>query len=52
MIDAQPTRLVAALTTPARIEQAAAEAVDVPVILCKPSIRDVETVRTAFDLIV
>jgi chromosome partitioning protein len=67
VIDAQPARLVAALAkaqqagvdiaiidTPARIEQAAAESAkvaDLIVIPCKPSILDVETVRTTFDLV-
>lgn len=67
VIDAQPARLAAALAkaqqagvdlaiidTPARIEQAAAESAkvaDLIVIPCKPSILDVETVRTTFDLV-
>lgn len=67
VIDAQPARLSAALAkaeqagvdlvivdTPARIEQAAAEAAkvaDLILIPCKPSILDVETVRTTVELV-
>jgi len=67
VIDAQPARLAAALAkaeqagidfaivdTPARIEQAAAEAAkvaDLVLIPCKPSILDLETLRTTVELV-
>jgi chromosome partitioning protein len=67
IIDAQPARLANALTkaeqagfdlvvidTPARIEQAAAEAArhaDLVIIPCKPSIYDLETLKTSLDLV-
>lgn len=67
IIDAQPSRLSQALEkaeqagidfviidTPARIEQAAAEAArvsDIVLIPCKPSIYDVETLQTTIDLV-
>jgi chromosome partitioning protein len=67
IIDAQPPRLGNALEkarqagvdlvlidTPARIEQAAAEAArlaDLVLIPCKPSIYDLETIQTTFDLV-
>lgn len=67
VIDAQPARLAAALAkaeqagvdlaivdTPARIEQAAAEAAkaaNLVLIPCKPSILDLETVRTTVELV-
>jgi len=67
VIDAQPARLAAALAkaeqagvdlaivdTPARIEQAAAESAkvaDLVLIPCKPSILDLETLRTTMDLV-
>jgi chromosome partitioning protein len=67
IIDAQPARLAAALAkaqqagvdlvivdTPARVEQAAAEAAkvaDLVLIPCKPSILDLETVRATVDLV-
>ncbi|MCB4824568.1 nucleotide-binding protein [Roseicella aerolata] len=67
VIDAQPARLAAALAkaaqagvdlaivdTPARVEQAAAEAAkvaDLVLIPCKPSILDLETLRTTAELV-
>jgi chromosome partitioning protein len=67
ILDAQPARLSAALQraeqagfdlvivdTPARIEQAAAEAAklaDLAVIPCKPSIYDIETVQATLEVI-
>ena len=67
VIDAQPARLAAALAkaaqagvdlaivdTPARVEQAAleaAKAADLVLIPCKPSILDIETVRTTAELV-
>lgn len=67
VMDAQPARLAAALAkaaqagvdlaivdTPARVEQAAAEAAkvaDLVLIPCKPSILDLETLRTTADLV-
>ena len=67
VIDAQPARLAAALAkaeqagidlaiidTPARIEQAAAEAAKIASLIlipCKPSILDLETVRTTVELV-
>ena len=67
VIDAQPARLAAALAkaeqagvdlaivdTPARVEQAAAEAAkvaDLVLIPCKPSILDLETLRTTVELV-
>ena len=67
VIDAQPARLAAALAkakqagvdlaiidTPARIEQAAAEAAKAATLIlipCKPSILDLETVRTTVELV-
>lgn len=67
VIDAQPSRLPHALEkaeqagvdfvivdTPARIEQAAAEAAkvsDLVIIPCKPSIYDLETLHTTIDLV-
>lgn len=67
VIDAQPARLANALQraeeagvelviidTPARIEQAAAEAAkaaDLVIVPCKPSIHDLETLQTTLDLI-
>lgn len=67
VIDAQPARLANALEkarlagvdfvivdTPARIEQAAAEAAkaaDLVLIPCKPSIYDLETLQTTIDLV-
>lgn len=67
VIDAQPARLAAALAradqsgidlaivdTPARIEQAAieaAKAADLVLIPCKPSILDLETLRTTVELV-
>ena len=67
ILDAQPARLANALEkaaqqgfdlaiidTPARIEQAAAEAArqaDLVVIPCKPSIYDLETIQTTFELV-
>jgi len=67
IIDAQPSRLANALEkaaqagihlalidTPARIEQAAVEAAraaDLVLIPCKPSIYDLETLRTTLDLV-
>lgn len=67
VVDAQPSRLAQALEkaeaagiklaiidTPARIEQAAAEAArasDLVVIPCKPSIYDVETLQNTIDLV-
>ena len=67
VIDAQPSRLASALDkaaqagvdlvivdTPARIEQAAAEAAkaaDLVIIPCKPSIYDLETLHTTFELV-
>lgn len=67
VIDAQPARLAAALAkaqqagidlaivdTPARIEQAAAEAAkaaDLVLIPCKPSILDLETIRATVELV-
>ena len=67
VIDAQPARLAAALAkaeqagvdvaivdTPARVEQAALEAArvaDLVLIPCKPSILDLETVRTTVELV-
>jgi chromosome partitioning protein len=66
IVDAQPSRLanalmkaeqagvdVAIIDTPARVEQAAAEAsrlADLVLIPCKPSIYDIETVSTSFEL--
>jgi chromosome partitioning protein len=66
IVDAQPSRLanallkaeqagvdVAIIDTPARVEQAAAEAsrlADLVLIPCKPSIYDIETVATSFEL--
>jgi len=67
VIDAQPARLASALQraceasvdlvivdTPARVEQAAAEAAraaDLVIVPCKPSIHDVETLQATVDLI-
>lgn len=67
VMDAQPARLAAALAkaaqagidlaivdTPARVEQAAAEAAkvaDLVLIPCKPSILDLETLRTTAELV-
>jgi chromosome partitioning protein len=67
VIDAQPSRLpnalekaaqagieLAVVDTPARIEQAAAEAAkvsDLVLIPCKPSIYDLETLHTTIDLV-
>jgi len=67
VIDAQPARLASALQraadagvdlvivdTPARVEQAAAEAAraaDLVIVPCKPSIHDLETLQTTVDLI-
>lgn len=67
VIDAQPARLASALQraaeagvelviidTPARVEQAAAEAAraaDLVIVPCKPSIHDLETLQTTLDLI-
>lgn len=67
VIDAQPARLAAALAkaeqagidfaivdTPARVEQAAAEAgkvADLVLIPCKPSILDLETLRATVELV-
>lgn len=67
VVDAQPARLSAALDkaaqagidlvivdTPARVEQAAAEAAkaaDLVLIPCKPSILDLETLRTTAELV-
>lgn len=67
VMDAQPARLAAALAkaaqagvdltivdTPARVEQAAVEAAkvaDLVLIPCKPSILDLETLRTTADLV-
>ena len=67
VIDAQPARLAAALAkaeqagvelaivdTPARVEQAAAEAAKAATLIlipCKPSILDLETVRTTAELV-
>lgn len=67
VIDAQPARLAAALAkaeqagidlaivdTPARVEQAAAEAAkaaDLVLIPCKPSILDLETLRATVELL-
>ncbi len=67
VMDAQPARLAAALAkaaqagvdlaivdTPARVEQAAAEAAkvaDLVLIPCKPSILDLETLRATVDLV-
>jgi len=67
VIDAQPARLAAALAkaaqagvdlaivdTPARVEQAAleaAKAADLVLIPCKPSILDIETIRTTAELV-
>ncbi|HEY5312631.1 MAG TPA: ParA family partition ATPase [Pirellulales bacterium] len=67
VIDAQPARLAAALAkaeqagidlaivdTPARVEQAAAEAAkaaDLVLIPCKPSILDLETLRATAELV-
>ena len=67
VIDAQPARLAAALAkaeqagvdvvivdTPARVEQAAVEAArmaDLVLIPCKPSILDLETVKTSAELV-
>ena len=67
VIDAQPARLAAALAkaaqagvdlvivdTPARVEQAAleaAKAADLVLIPCKPSILDLETIRTTAELV-
>jgi len=67
VIDAQPSRLanaidkaaqagvdLAIIDTPARIEQAAAEAAkvsDLVIIPCKPSIYDLETLQTTIELI-
>jgi len=67
VIDAQPARLTSALQraedagvdlvvvdTPARVEQAAAEAAkvaDLVIVPCKPSIYDLETLHTTFELV-
>lgn len=66
IVDAQPSRLanalakaeqagvdIAIIDTPARVEQAAAEAArlaDLVLIPCKPSIYDIETVSTTYEL--